>query len=108
MLYVPPPPATPDVSLAPEGLESTAGVLSVSFKSHDGELFSDAVATSTVTYEPKPRAKHVRIETPTLVPKTISGVPTSDAAYYDSVQPVPGRVTLAPTEASFELCGDDS
>ena len=108
ILYVPPPPANPDVSLAPEGLESTAGVLTVTFKSHDGELFSDAVATSTVTYEPKPRAKHVRIETPTLVPKTISGVPTSDAAYYDGVQPVPVRVTLAPTEASFELCGDAS
>ena len=31
------------------------------------------------------------VEVPTLVPKTISGVPTSDAAYYDGVQPVPAR-----------------
>ena len=108
ILYVPPPPANPDASLAPEGLESTAGVLTVTFKSHDGELFSDAVATSAVTFEPKPRAKHVRVEVPTLVPKTISGVPTSDAAYYDGVQPVPARVTLAPTQASFALCGDAS
>ena len=60
ILYVPPPAVNSAVSLAPEGLESTNGVLTVEYLADDGALRSSSVA-STITLVPKPRADDVVI-----------------------------------------------
>jgi hypothetical protein len=45
ILYVPPAPIDPLVSLAPPGLETTAGVLSISFKADDGRGLQSSTST---------------------------------------------------------------
>ena len=109
VLYVPPLPVDPAVNLAPPGLEATKGVLSISFKADDGELMLTAVATSTITTVPKPRAPDLLFRIPSLIPRNLSGrVPNSATEYYDGVTPVPTRVPLWPTAATFAACGDQS
>ena len=109
ILYVPPPPVDPLKSLAPPGLESTKGVLSITFRADDGELLSDSNATSTITVIAKPRASDVVIVVPSLVPKNLSGrVPDTATEYYDGVFPAPTRVPLWPTNVTFVACGDQT
>jgi hypothetical protein len=107
ILYVPPPPTDPLASLAPPGLETTTGVLSISFKADDGELRPPTAVTSTITVVAKPRAPELVFHLPSLIPKNLSGrVPDTAMEYYDGVVPAVTRVPLWPTAATFAACGN--
>jgi len=109
ILYLPPPATDLALSLAPPGLETTSGVLSITFTADDGELASAATATATVTVVPLPRAPDLVIRLPSLLPKNLSGrVPTTTGEYYDGVGPASTRVALWPTPATFAACGDQA
>jgi hypothetical protein len=98
------------VSLAPEGLESTNGVLTVEYLADDGALRSSSVA-STITLVPKPRADDVVIHVTPLQPKTLvpaRRVPVSAMEYYSGVSVGYVRVPLFPTDATQALCGDQA